>query len=152
MESNQYLNVDCSVQQAHPPAPQQIPTSRKDDSGKLDMTLLDDMPNAIEAVVEVMQWAITKKLPVPYVRGSWQGVSADRYRAAIERHHSASRKQSVISRMASRNSLTVKRDVDIEARFMRDGETNLLHLAHIACSALMALENTIREMEKPNAV
>lgn len=109
---------------------------RKDDGGKLDMTLLDDMPRAIAAVVEVMQWAITKKEPVPYVRGSWLGVSADRYRAAIYRHLSAAAKQSS------------EPGTIADPNRMRDHETNLLHLSHTACSALMALENTLREIEK----
>lgn|SRR5512139_2037198 len=109
-------------------------TSRKDDSGKLDMTLLDDMPNAVRAVVEVMQWAITKKQPVPYERGSWQGVHADRYRAAIARHNRDACEQAKVTGVA--------------ARFETDYETKLLHLAHIACSALMALENTIREQKE----
>ena len=107
---------------------------RKDDSGKLDMTLIDDMPRALEAVVEVMQWAITKKQPMPYMRGSWQGVSADRYRAAVLRHNSAAAKQ------ATGNT--------IPARLQRDNETDLLHLAHMACSALFALELALREHEE----
>lgn len=111
--------------------------ARKDDSGKLDMNLLDDMPRALAAVVEVMQWAITKKLPTPYVRGSWQGVEADRYRAAIKRHDRAAAEQATGHCPGS----TIQ-----AARFQRDEETNLLHLAHVACSAMMALENTLREM------
>lgn len=108
---------------------------RKDDSGKLDMTLLDDMPRALAAVVEVMQWAITKKAPHPYERSSWLGVHADRYRAAIFRHRLAAAKQaSAVGAEA--------------ARFQPDDETKLLHLAHEATSALMALENTLREIEK----
>lgn len=108
---------------------------RKDDSGKLAMNLLDDMPNALAAVVEVMQWAVTDKKPVPYERGSWQGVHADRYREAIKRHDQAACAQEVAEPTKQ------------GARFQRDDETNLLHLAHIATSALMALENTIREIK-----
>ena len=111
-----------------------VPASRKDDSGKLDMTLLDDMPRALAAVVEVMQWAITKKQPEPYRRASWLGVEPDRYRAAIMRHNVAAGKQ-----CSDSGGLPV--------RMQRDAETKLLHLAHQACSALMALENTLREME-----
>lgn len=107
-------------------------TARKDDSGKLDMNLLDDMPRALKAVVEVMQWAIVDKKPVPYVRGSWLGVDADRYRAAIKRHERASAEQATD---------------DVPARLQRDAETNLLHLAHTACSAMMALENVLRAQE-----
>lgn len=106
-------------------------TARKDDSGKLDMTLLDDMPHAIRAVVEVMQWANTEKKPVPYERGSWIGVGADRYRAAIMRHNRDACHQAV--------------DNGVAIRFQRDPETLKLHLAHIATSALMALEQVIRE-------
>jgi hypothetical protein len=109
-----------------------LPTARKDDSGKLDMNLLDDMPRATKAVVEVMQWAIVDKKPVPYVRGSWLGVHADRYRAAIKRHERSAAEQAT---------------ADVPARFQRDAETNLLHLAHTACSAMMALENALRELE-----
>jgi hypothetical protein len=112
-----------------PPQSQTTPKGRKDDGGKLDMTLFDDMPRALAAVAEVMQWAITEKKPVPYTRGSWLGVKPDRYRAAILRHNTAACKDMC------------------EPRFSRDDETNLLHLSHIACSALMALENTLREIE-----
>ena len=106
---------------------------RKDDGGKLDMTLLDDMPRALAAVVEVMQWAVTKKKPVPYERGSWLGVHADRYRAAAQRHN---------------NGAALQASIDgVPPRFQKDGETELLHLAHQACSAMMALENTLREIE-----
>ncbi len=111
---------------------------RKDDSGKLDMTLLDDMPRAVAAIVEVMQWAITKKKPIPYIRGSWLGVHADRYRAAIQRHNRDAAQQASVSKQP--------------VRFERDKETELLHLAHVACSAMMALENALRELEQePNA-
>ena len=109
-------------------------TGRKDDSGKLDMTLLDDMPRALASIVEVMQWAIRDKTPTPYVRGSWLGVHADRYRAAIQRHGRDAAEQASL-----RNALPV--------RFQRDKETNLLHLSHQACSAMMALENALREIE-----
>lgn len=113
------------------------PAGRKDDSGKLDMTLFDDMPRALEAVCEVMQWAITKKEPKPYERGSWLGVAPDRYRAAIQRHHNSAAKQAS--------------QVPLAARFQRDDETKLLHLAHEACSALFALELTLRELESKKA-
>lgn len=109
-----------------------VPGARKDDGGKLDMNLLDDMPRAVKAVVEVMQWAIVDKKPVPYVRGSWLGVEPDRYRAAIKRHERSAAEQAT---------------ADVPARFQRDPETNLLHLAHTACSAMMALENALREQE-----
>jgi len=124
------------VQESRHPATK-APAGRKDDSGKLDMTLLDDMPRALKAVVEVMQWAIEKKKPTPYVRGSWLGVHPDRYRAAIQRHNRDACEQ------ASAGTLP--------ARLQRDPETELLHLSHQACSALMALENTLRELEKANA-
>ena len=37
----------------------------------------------------------------------------------------------------------------VPVRFQKDEETRLLHLAHQACSAMMALENTLREIENP---
>jgi hypothetical protein len=116
---------------------------RKDDSGKLDMTLLDDMPRAIKAVVQVMQWAVTDKKPTPYERGSWLGVHADRYRAAIGRHTRDAAEQASTQMPGDAAPLA--------ARFQRDKETELLHLAHIATSALMALENVLRELEAPRA-
>lgn len=123
-DSNRYELV-----QAAPPSP----AARKDDSGKLDMNLLDDMPRALAAITEVMQWAVEKKKPTPYERGSWLGVSADRYRAAIKRHDRSACEQATPA---------------VPARLQRDAETDLLHLAHQACSAMMALENTLRELEK----
>lgn len=128
------LRSDTLVSQSRPGPV----TGRKDDSGKLDMTLFDDMPRALEAVCEVMQWAITKKQPVPYIRGSWLGVSATRYRAAIMRHMSAAAKQYHAVPVG-----TIRPVIEQQ----RDDETQLLHLAHVACSALFALELTMREME-----
>lgn len=123
--------------------PATLPTGRKDDSGKLDMTLFDDMPRALEAVAEVMQWAITKKQPVPYDRGSWLGVSPDRYRAAIGRHNNSACHQA--------SMVLVGCTPPEPARFQKDAETKLLHLAHMACSALFALELTLREIESKKA-
>jgi len=111
-----------------------MPAGRKDDSGKLDMTLFDDMPNAIKAVAEVMQWAITKKEPKPYDRGSWLGVEPERYDAALLRHHFGAALQAATSGKP--------------AKFERDAETNLLHAAHRACSAMFALELIIRQSQK----
>jgi len=122
------------------PAAAPTPAGRKDDSGKLDMTLLDDMPRALAAVVEVMQWAVTKKKPTPYDRGSWLGVHADRYRAAIQRHDRAACEQHSAVKQPPKKH--------VGPRFEQDDETKLLHLAHVACSAMMALENTLREMER----
>lgn len=109
-----------------------VVAGRKDDTGKLDMNLLDDMPRAMRAIVQVMQWAVVDKKPVPYERGSWLGVHADRYRAAVKRHDRDACEQAT---------------ADVPARFQLDKETNLLHLAHIATSAMMALENALREQE-----
>jgi hypothetical protein len=106
---------------------------RKDDSGKLDPTLLfDDLPHALEAVVEVLQWAITKKLPAPYSRGSWQGVEPFqvRYRAAQLRHMLNASKRSLANAVPYEDTT--------------DDETGLLELAHIATGALFQLEMAIR--------
>ena len=103
---------------------------RKDDTSKLDVTLLfDDLPHALEAVTEVMQWAITKKQPTAYVRGSWQGVPGGerRYRAAQLRHE-LNRAKSVL---AGRDTV--------------DHETGLEELAHIATDALFRLEQACRK-------
>jgi hypothetical protein len=126
-------------------APGSPVAGRKDDSGKLDMTLLDDMPRAIKAVVQVMQWAITDKKPTPYERGSWLGVHADRYRAAIGRHTRDAAEQ---ASLVAPHTMPAP---PAAARFQRDKETELLHLAHVATSALMALENVLRELEAQRA-
>ena len=105
-------------------------TGRKDDSAKLDMTLvIDDLPHALEAVAEVLQWAVTKKQPTPYERGSWQNVPdfQRRYRAAMTRH--------MLNAAKSR----------IEGNAETDAETGLLELAHIATGALFQLEMAIRK-------
>lgn len=116
-------------------------TGRKDDTGKLDPTLLfDDMPLALTAVIEVLQWAITKKQPEPYARGSWQDVEPfqPRYRAAQLRH--------------MLDSARVSRLLQIPPHQVRDAETGLLHLAHIATDALFQLEMACRELEKPHGI
>lgn len=109
------------------------PAGRKDDGGKLDVTLFfDDLPHAIEAVTEVLQWAITKKQPVPYERGSWQGVTdfQRRYRGAHLRH------QLNAAKAAKENKNAIEQQ--------RDHETGLLELAHIATDAMFMLEKAIR--------
>jgi hypothetical protein len=99
---------------------------RKDDSAKVDVTLLfDDCPDALRAVAEVLDWAVTRKLPVPYKRGSWKYVESSRYRAARGRH-----------------SLAMGGD-DTKA----DPETGLLELAHIATNALLELQLVLAKRE-----
>jgi hypothetical protein len=114
---------------------------RKDDSGKLDITLfMDDLPHAVEAVTEVLQWAVTKKQPTPYKRGSWQGVDdfQRRYRAAQHRH--------------ALNAAKAKIDgIAVESHLARDWETGLLELAHIATDALFQLEMACRELKARKA-
>ncbi len=107
---------------------------RKDDSGKLDLTLLiDDLPHALEGVAEVLQCAVTKKQPKPYERGSWQGVEdfQRRYRAAVLRH--------------MLNAAKSAKMTENEFESARDQETGLLELAHIATGALFMLEMAMRE-------
>lgn len=109
---------------------------RKDDSGKLDVTLFfDDLPNAIEAVTEVLQWAVTKKLPVPYERGSWQGVTDfhRRYRGAQLRHMLNAAKATIANGNPS--------------ELQTDSETQLLELAHNATDAMFQLEKAVRRIK-----
>lgn len=111
------------------------PAGRKDDSGKLDVTLVfDDMPHALEQVSKVLQWAIVDKKPVPYQRGSWLQVEngRHRYRAAQFRHMLAEAK----ARIAH------------PSEEPRDWETNLMELSHIATDALFQLEMVCRERLK----
>lgn len=117
-----------------------IVTARKDDGGKLDMTLFfDDLPHAIEAVTEVLQWAITKKEPVPYQRGSWQGVDMfqQRYRAAQLRH--------------MLDAAKTAKTLGLDQHLTRDHETNLLQLAHVATDAMFQLEMACRDLKKRKA-
>lgn len=112
------------------------PSGRKDDSGKLDLTLLiDDCPHALEAIAEVLQWAVTKKQPKPYERGSWQGVDdfQRRYRAAQLRHIFDAAKEAKASGLPS--------------EITTDAETGLLQLAHIATDAVFQLEMAIRKLK-----
>jgi hypothetical protein len=124
------------------PGPDELPArqtevpGRKDDNGKLDITLLfDDLPHALEAVTEVLQWAITRKQPLPYERGSWQGVEPFqlRYRAAQLRHMLDAAKEAKMT--------------GVPAHLTRDKETGLLQLAHVATDAMFQLEMAIRELQ-----
>ena len=111
------------------------PAGRKDDAGKLDVTLFfDDLPHAIEAVTEVLQWAITKKQPTPYERGSWQNVDdfSRRYRGAQLRHQ--------LNRAKALKSGALPAELE-----PRDLETGLLELAHIATDAMFLLEMSLRK-------
>lgn len=112
---------------------------RKDDSNKLDVTLFfNDMPHAIEAVTEVLQWAVTKKQPLPYVRGSWQGVEdfQRRYQGAHLRHQLNRAK----AKMLTFDPIS---RTDFEPV---DEETGLLELAHIATDAMFMLEMAVRKI------
>jgi hypothetical protein len=109
---------------------------RKDDGGKLDVTLFfDDLPFAIEAVTEVLQWAVTKKQPTPYERGSWQGVDdfQRRYRAAQLRHEL--------------NRAKALKGNAVPTGEPTDAETGLMELAHIATDALFRLEMAVRHQK-----
>lgn len=101
---------------------------RKDDSGKLRMELMADLPRALEGVAEVLTWAVTKKQPKPYEPGSWLGVDDffKRYSGAIRRHLTGWDKSGLRA---------------------RDKETDLYELQHIATNALFLLEKLYREDE-----
>lgn len=101
---------------------------RKDDTGKVRMELLNDMPRAIKGVAEVLHWAVTDKKPEPYVPGSWQYVPDyyARYTGALMRHQN---------------------NIATHGQFAKDAETNLLDLKHLACDILILLELTLREQE-----
>ena len=105
------------------------PAGRKDDSGKIQMDLMEDLSRASEAVAEVLTWAVTKKQPKPYQRGSWLNVDDfhNRYTGARGRHQVAVAKR---------------------GRFARDGETGLLELAHAATNAMFLLEKALRDLEQ----
>lgn len=136
-------NADLSgpaVQATSAPLNPPAVAGRKDDSGKLDVTLFfDDLPHAIEAVTEVLQWAVTKKQPVPYERGSWQGVEdfSRRYRGALLRHQLNRAKAIKADRGHIQGTAPSREPVD--------HETGLMELAHIATDALFLLEMALRK-------
>jgi hypothetical protein len=105
------------------------PAGRKDDTGKLRMELLMDMPRALAGVAEVLTWAVTKKKPEPYVPGSWQHVEDyyRRYSGALMRHQN---------------------NIQRNGQFVLDHETQLLDLFHLATDALILAELTAREIER----
>lgn len=111
---------------------------RKNDKGKLDLGLLfDDCPHAMEAIAEVLVWAVTHKKPVPYVRGSWYGLDDffARYRSANYRHQLNAAKAALVGG-TGRPELAV------------DPETGLPELAHQAACIVFQLERLLREKAK----
>jgi hypothetical protein len=115
----------------------QAPRGRKDSQGKIKPSLfLDDLSLAIKGAVEVLNWAITEKQPVPYERGSWQHVpnALEEYRDALYRH---------ILAASAKASLTENKFHEV-----RDPETGLLEVQHIAVNALFLLELSMREHQK----
>lgn len=136
IEQEEEVTFDVPELFSTPPMPEEGVPGRKDDSGKIDLTLLfDDCPHALEAVAEVLQWAVTKKQPKPYERGSWQGVEPfqERYRAAMLRHVLGAAKERLS------NGLPIEQTTD--------HETGLLQLAHIATGALFQLEMAVRKIK-----
>lgn len=136
------LDLDLTL---YPPTPEHIKTAfaqgmqavkdqqeavmgRKDDSGKVQLDLMEDLARAYKAVGEVLTWAVTKKQPQPYERGSWLNVSDfhNRYTGARNRHNTS---------------------VAINGRFATDPETGLLELAHSATNAMFLLEKALRDLE-----
>lgn len=124
-----------------PPSEPAAPVAgRKDDGGKLDVTLFfNDLPHAIEGVTEVLQWAITKKQLVPYGRGSWQQVSdfQRRYQSAQLRHE--------LNRAKSFKADLGHAGTSADGKEPTDAETGLLELAHIATDAMFRLEMALRK-------
>lgn len=104
---------------------------RKDDSGKVRMELMASLSRAYEGVAKVLTWAVTKKKPIPYEPGSWQGVDDfyNRYLGALKRHL-----------------------VNIERNgpYARDHETELLDLYHLATDAMFLAEMATRDIEHAN--
>lgn len=91
---------------------------RKDDSGKLDLTILfEGLPDAILATADVLDWAVTRK-EHPYPAHNWRGVDVNRFRAALMRH--------LMAYFADHDS--------------RDDESGLLHLQHAASNILIILQ------------
>lgn len=106
------------------------PAGRKDDTGKVRMELMNDLPRAIEGVAKVLTWAVTQKQP-PYEPGSWLNVDNffNRYQGAMLRHQTSMNKQ---------------------GRYSVDKETQLLEAFHIATNAMFLAEKLARELEDLN--
>lgn len=100
----------------------------KTDAGKIRMELMAQVSRAYEGVAKVLTWAVTDKKPVPYVPGSWQGVDDfyNRYLGALKRHL-----------------------VNIERNgpYVKDAETQLLDLYHLATDAMFLAEMASRDIE-----
>jgi len=87
--------------------------SNKADGSKTNPLLLDvDLVQSLEIVNRVLDYGAEK-----YERGGWRKVEPERYEAAIRRHQRA-----------------------IAKGEERDGESGLLHHAHVACNALFLLQ------------
>lgn len=98
----------------------------KDDKGKLRFSLLfEGMPKGLKAVVDVLEHGAKK-----YGVHNWQKVDngVERYKEAFFRH---------VSNL----------DGGI---FAKDPESDLRHIAHIACNALFLLELIEKEKENTN--
>ncbi|CBY88562.1 hypothetical protein [Pantoea phage LIMEzero] len=100
-----------------------VGTGMKFDGDKPRMDLLfDGMPHALEAVGQVLTFGARK-----YAAHSWQTVEGgeQRYKAALIRHLTAVGKGEAL-----------------------DSESNLHHLAHLACNALFILELELRKCKE----
>lgn len=99
---------------------------KKCDDGKREMDLLFDAPEALEMIVDVLEYGKKK-----YGRCNWKDVDIERYRNALQRHY-----------------------IQIKKGNLWDDDpktgTGALHWANIACCALFSLQITIDELKKKN--
>lgn len=97
---------------------------RKDDSGKLDWTLLmQSVPHCLERVVAVQHWAVHVK-ENPYPADNWKLVERKRYVAALFRHLMADMKGD-----------------------KTDPETGQPHLAHAICCLLFMMHKDLEAQD-----
>lgn len=95
----------------------------KADSGKIKpRLLLEDMANAIEHVSAVLCYGAEK-----YEERGWKNVDPNRYVDAMYRHR-----------------------LNIAKGELKDEESGLLHLAHIACNTMFLLQLELERLNLPN--
>lgn len=105
----------------------------KDDSGKVDLTYLLDLHDALIEVARVMQAGDKKytELTGQSARGSWQNVPDGhrRYTAALMRH-------------------LMKESAELSDGDLDKWEPGIRHDAQVACNALFRLALALREDEE----
>lgn len=97
----------------------------KRDNGKVNMDMMRYLPKALESVCYVLDWAVKEN---GYDKAGWRGDPPERYLASAIRHYMK----------LGDDLLTI------------DEESRRLHLTHMACSVLIALDLLLTSLEDEN--